>query len=164
MSHWRQMFTDERYLGSYSLEKDGKYQPVIVTIDNIYVGEFVSNGGKEARPFAKFKEFDKPMVINRTNFKRLEKFFGSFDYKEYIGKQIVLGVEDVKSPEGIVAALRFSTRPVPVQEKQLPAISEVEFQKAKENIANGKSTVEKVLTHRSLTEDQINELKAITNA
>ncbi len=91
------MFQDEKYLGSYSLEKDGKYQPVIVTIENIYTGDFMSQGGKENRPFAKLKEFDKPMVLNRTNFKRLEKFFGSFTPKDYIGKQIVLGVETVAS-------------------------------------------------------------------
>lgn len=159
MSHWRNLFQDERYLGSYSLEKDGKYQPVVVTIENVYTGDFMSQGGKEQRPFAKLKEFDKPMVLNRTNFKRLEKFFGSFDPNDYIGKQIVLGVEVVSSPEGPTPALRFSTRPIP--KPTLPAITAAEFETAKKNIATGKSTVEKVKAARTLTAEQETELSNI---
>lgn len=153
MSHWRQMFADEKYLGAYSLEKDGKYEPVIVTIDNIYIGDFLSQGGKEKRPFVKLKEFDKPMVVNRTNFRRLEKFFNSFDPKTYEGKQIVLGVENVSSPEGIVPALRFSTRPLPVIQK--PQLPESAMQKALESVQkNGKSAMDKIEAKYSLTDEQ----------
>jgi len=147
------MFADEKYLGAYSLEKDGKYEPVIVTIDNIYIGDFLSQGGKEKRPFIKLKEFDKPMVVNRTNFRRLEKFFNSFDPKTYEGKQIVLGVENVSSPEGIVPALRFSTRPLPVQQK--PQLPESAMQKALESVQkNGKSAMDKIEAKYSLTDEQ----------
>lgn len=160
MSHWRTMFQDEKYLGSYSLEKDGKYQPVIVTIENIYTGDFMSQGGKENRPFAKLKEFDKPMVLNRTNFKRLEKFFGSFTPKDYIGKQIVLGVETVASPEGMVPALRFSTRPLPVQQK--PALPEAAMQKAIEQVkAKGKDAIAKIEEKYALTPEQRETLNNI---
>ena len=152
MSHWRNMFTDEKYLGAYSLEKDGKYEAVIVTIENVYQGDFMSQGGKEKRPFVKLKEFDKPMVINRTNFKRLEKFFNSFDPTTYIGKQIVLGVENVSSPEGIVPALRFSTRPLPTKEK--PALPDAMLDKAIESIRSGKGSIEKIEKTYSLTAEQ----------
>lgn len=152
MSHWRNMFTDEKYLGAYSLEKDGKYDAVIVTIENIYQGDFLSQGGKEKRPFVKLKEFDKPMVINRTNFKRLEKFFQSFDPSTYVGKQIVLGVENVSSPEGIVPALRFSTRPLPTNQK--PALPDAMLDKAIESIKSGKGSIEKIEKTYSLTAEQ----------
>jgi len=159
MSHWRTMFADEKYLGAYSLEKDGKYDAVIVTIESIYVGDFLSQGGKEKRPFAKFKEFEKPMVINRTNFKRLEKFFQSFDPTLYAGKQIVLGVENVSSPEGMVPALRFSTRPLPVAQKpELPAAA---LAKAIESVKSGKRSIEDIEAKYSLTADQ---REAILNA
>ena len=150
------MFTDEKYLGAYSLESDGKYTPVVVTIEKVFTGEFTSQGGKEQRPFIKFKEFDKHMVVNRTNFKRLEKFFNSFNPNDYVGKQIVLGVENVSSPEGMVPALRFSTRPIPKQE--LPAITDEEFEKTKVSIQSGKTTVEKVEKIRTLTAEQKEEL------
>ena len=153
MSHWRQMFADEKYLGAYSLEKDGKYEPVIVTIDNIYIGDFLSQGGKEKRPFVKLKEFDKPMVVNRTNFRRLEKFFNSFDPKTYEGKQIVLGVENGSSPEGIVPALRFSTRPLPVIQK--PELPDAAMPKAIEQVkAKGESAIAKIKEKYTLTAEQ----------
>ena len=154
--HWRQMFSDEKYLGSYSLERDGKYEAVIVTIENVYQGEFTSQAGKEQRPFIKLREFDKPMVVNRTNFKRLEKFFQSFDFNEYVGKQIVLGVEHVSSPEGIVPALRFSTRPIPKQEK--PAMPDEHLEKAIASVMAGKTTVEKIEAKYSLTPEQKSKL------
>jgi hypothetical protein len=153
------MFADEKYLGAYSLEKDGKYDAVIVTIESIYVGDFLSQGGKEKRPFAKFKEFEKPMVINRTNFKRLEKFFQSFDPSSYVGKQIVLGAENVSSPEGPVMSLRFSTRPLPVAQKpELPAAA---LTKAIESVKSGKRSIEDIEAKYSLTADQ---REAILNA
>jgi len=153
MSHWRSMFADEKYLGSHNLEKDGKYDSVIVTIENIYVGDFLSQGGKEKRPFVKLKEFDKPMVINRTNFKRLEKFFQSFDPQTFIGKQIVLGVETVSSPEGMVPALRFSTRALPVAQK--PELPEAAMPKAIEQVkSKGQSAIAKIEEKYTLTAEQ----------
>lgn len=153
MSHWRSMFADEKYLGSHNLEKDGKYEPVIVTIENIYVGDFLSQGGKEKRPFIKLKEFDKPMVLNRTNFKRLEKFFQSFDPQTFVGKQIVLGVETVSSPEGMVPALRFSTRPLPVIQK--PELPSAAMPKAIEQVkSKGASAIAKIEEKYTLTAEQ----------
>lgn len=153
MSHWRSMFADEKYLGSHNLEKDGKYEPVIVTIENIYVGDFLSQGGKEKRPFVKLKEFDKPMVLNRTNFKRLEKFFQSFDPQTFVGKQIVLGVETVSSPEGMVPALRFSTRPLPVIQK--PELPSAAMPKAIEQVkSKGASAIAKIEEKYTLTAEQ----------
>jgi hypothetical protein len=147
------MFADEKYLGSHNLEKDGKYEPVIVTIENIYVGDFLSQGGKEKRPFIKLKEFDKPMVLNRTNFKRLEKFFQSFDPQTFVGKQIVLGVETVSSPEGMVPALRFSTRPLPVIQK--PELPSAAMPKAIEQVkSKGASAIAKIEEKYTLTAEQ----------
>lgn len=146
------MFQDDKYLGSHNLEKEGKYESLVVTIENIYVGDFLSQGGKEKRPFVKLKEFEKPMVINRTNFKRLENFFNSFDPQKFVGKQIVLGVENVSSPEGIVPALRFSTRPLPVIQK--PQLPDAALPKAIEGIQSGKQSIEKIESKYSLSAEQ----------
>jgi hypothetical protein len=117
MSHWRNLMKDNKYLGSWDLEVNGKYEPKVVTIERVYQDVMVGEMGKEDKVFIKLKEFQKSMVANRTNFKRLETFFQSFDFNEYIGKEIVLGVEKVKSPQGMTDALRFSTRPLPKKEK-----------------------------------------------
>ena len=148
---------DNKYLGSWDLEVDGKYEPKLVTIKKIYQDVFVGEMGKEDKVFLTMDEFKKPMVCNRSNFKRLEKFFNSFDYNDYIGKEIVLGTEKVKSPNGIVDALRFSTRPLPKKTKK--ALTDELMEKATESVLNGRSTVAKISAIFDLSDSQIKNLK-----
>jgi hypothetical protein len=159
MSHWRNLMKDNKYLGSWDLEVNGKYEPRIVTIEKVFQDVMVGEMGKEDKVFIKLKEFPKSMVANRSNFKRLETFFGSFNPDDYIGKQIVLSVEKVKSPQGMVDALRFSTRPLPKQEK--PTLDDARFKKALEALAEGKTTVEKLTSDFNLNQAQHAEIKGI---
>jgi hypothetical protein len=148
---------DNKYLGSWDLEVNGKYEPKLVTINKIYQDVFVGEMGKEDKVFLTMDEFKKPMVCNRSNFKRLEKFFNSFDYNDYIGKQIVLGTEKVKSPNGIVDALRFSTRPLPKKTKKV--LTDEQMDKATESVSNGRSTLAKISAIFELSDSQIKTLK-----
>jgi hypothetical protein len=148
---------DNKYLGAWDLEVNGKYEPRIVTIEKVYQDTFVGEMGKEQKVFIKLKEFPKPMVTNRTNFKRLETFFDSFDPSDYIGKQIVLGAEKVKSPQGMVEALRFSTRPLP--KKELQPLPDDRFQGAIDSIKSKRSTFEAINKSFKLTAEQIKLLK-----
>lgn len=144
---------DNKYLGAWDLEVDGKYEPKMVTIEKIYQDTFVGEMGKEDKVFIKLKEFSKPMVCNRSNFKRLETFFESFDPNSYIGKQIVITTEKVKSPQGLVDALRFSTRPLP--KKELPTLNEDQLEKAIEAVKSGRTTIEKIKKQYTITDDQL---------
>ncbi len=148
---------DNKYLGSWDLEVNGKYEPRMVTIEKIYQGDFVSEFGKEEKVFMNLKEFDKPMICNRSNFKRLEKFFDTFDFNQYVGKQIVLATEKVKSPQGMVDALRFSTRPLPKKTKKV--LTDDMMEKAKESLSNGRSTVKKISASFDLTNSQLKDLQ-----
>lgn len=148
---------DNKYLGSWDLEVNGKYEPKLVTIKKIYQDVFVGEMGKEDKVFLMMEEFNKPMVCNRSNFKMLEKFFGTFDYNEYIGKQIVLNTEKVKSPQGMVDALRFSTRPLPKKTKKV--LTEEQMEKATESVSNGRSTLAKISAVYELTDSQTKTLK-----
>ena len=148
---------DNKYLGSWDLEVNGKYEPRMVTIEKIYQGDFVSEFGKEEKVFLKLKEFEKPMICNRSNFKRLEKFFDTFDFNQYIGNQIVLGTEKVKSPQGMVEALRFSTRPLPKKTKKV--LTDDMMEKAKQSLSNGRSTVKKISASFDLTDSQLKTLQ-----
>jgi len=158
MSHWRNLMKDNKYLGSWDLEVNGKYEPTIVTIERIYQDVMVGEMGKEDKVFIKLKEFEKSMVSNRTNFKRLETFFNSFNPDDYTSKQIVLSVEKVKSPQGMVDALRFSTRPLP--KKELPSLPDEKLPVAVESVKSGRTTIEKIQKQYTLTADQI---KMFTN-
>lgn len=158
MSHWRNLMKDNKYLGSWDLEVNGKYEPTIVTIEKIYQDVMFGEMGKEDKVFIKLKEFEKSMVSNRTNFKRLETFFNSFNPDDYTSKQIVLSVEKVKSPQGMVDALRFSTRPLP--KKELPSLPDEKLSVAVESVKSGRTTIEKIQKQYTLTADQI---KMFTN-
>ena len=144
---------DNKYLGAWDLEVNGNYEPKEVTIEKIYQDTFVGEMGKEDKVFVKLKDFDKPMVCNRSNFKRLENFFNSFDPNDYVGKTIVITTEKVKSPQGLVDALRFSTRPLP--KKELPTLNEDQFEKAIDAVRSGRTTIEKIKKQYTITEDQL---------
>ena len=156
MAHWRQMFEREnKTLGSWDLEVNGTFESKIVTIDRFYQGEIVGSKGKEAKQMLKLKEFDKPMVCNVTNFKRLQKFFSSFDPNDYLGKQIVLGVEKTRDPSSSeqVDALRFSIRPLPQQSKK--EIADSDIPKVIKSILSGATTLEALQQTREITAEQL---------
>lgn len=156
MAHWRQMFEREnKTLGSWDLEVNGTFESKIVTIERFYQGEIVGSKGKEPKQMLKLKEFDKPMVCNVTNFKRLQKFFSSFDPNDYLGKQIVLGVEKVRDPSSSeqVDALRFSIRPLPQQSKK--EIADSDIPKVIKSILSGASTLEGLQQTREITAEQL---------
>jgi hypothetical protein len=161
MSHWRKQFADEKTIGAHDLEVDGKFGEMVVTIEKFYQGELVGSMGKENKVFAKLKEFAKPMIVNRTNFKRLEKLFNSFDMEQYLNKPVKLIVEQVKSPEGIVPALRFSSRSVevPAAAKALPSVKPEDFGNLMEMVTSGKMSIADVQSKRLLTPQQLKELQ-----
>lgn len=161
-NHWRQLFDkDEKFLGSWNLEKDGKFIQKVVHIERFYQDTLVSSMGKEQKIVCKLKEFDKPMVVNRTNFKRLETLYNTFDIESFVGKPVTLMVEKVKSPDGLVNALRFSSRPPQIEKPTLRPISDEDFPKAIDAIKKGSMTVEKIKATRSLTPEQIKQLDEI---
>jgi len=157
MSNWRKLYDQagqQPYLGHWDLEVNGKFEPKEVIIEKFYVGEFNTAGGKEMKVFANIAGFSKAMVVNKKNMKRLSKVFGSDSYDDYIGKPVVLTVEKDFSAtdKEMVDCLRFSTRPLP--KKELPLMSDVEFESAKKNLAAGKTTLEKIKAFRRLTPEQ----------
>jgi hypothetical protein len=156
MAHWRQMFEREnKTLGSWDLEVNGTFESKVVTIERFYQGEIVGSKGKESKQMVKLKEFDKPMVCNVTNFKRLQKFFGTFEPNYYLGKQIVLGVEKTRDPSSSeqVDALRFSSRPLPQQSKK--EIADADIPKVIKSIQSGATTLEALQQTREITAEQL---------
>lgn len=158
--HWRKQFADDKTIGSHDLEKDGKFVPVVVHIEKFYQGELVGSMGKEQKIFAKLKEFQKPMICNRSNFKKLETFFKTFEMEQFLNKPIMLTVETVKSPDGLVPALRFSSRPLP-QSKPKPVITDDKFPAALESVKSGAMTIEKIKEIYEVTPEQLKQLNEI---
>lgn len=103
--HWKKQFNYD-YLGSYSL--DGKKE-VVVSIKGVDTAKVTGQAGRKEDCFVvNFNEFDKPMILNRTNAKAIEKVAGSGLVEDWIGSSVTLYVErGVKAFGDVVDALRI---------------------------------------------------------
>lgn len=156
--HWRNL-TDEKYLGSWNLEDEGTFKTVIVTIEKIFTAEMIGQMGKQMKPFIKFKEFQKSMVCNKTNFKRLEKRFNSFNPEDYINQKVYLTVEKVAVKNEQVDALRILSKIVKDAPEAKKTLSEAHFERALKAIDAETMTKEQLEKDYQLNESQIETLK-----
>ena len=109
MEHWKQSF-DYKYTGAYELQPN---EEKVVTIKKVCKEEVNSTDGKKSMCLvAYFEESSKPMVLNKTNCKTIEKIYSPFT-DEWIGKKITVFAQKVKAFGDTVDALRIRpTRPV----------------------------------------------------
>lgn len=107
-THWKKLQNPD-YLGAYSLDDgNGKYTDVIGTLASVKVENIVGADGKrEDCMVARFVENMKPMIVNATNAKMLEKLFKTPYIEDWAGHKIQIGVESVKAFGDVVDALRI---------------------------------------------------------
>lgn len=130
MAHFRALFTSAEFMTAADLydEKTDTFREVTVTIARIAQVQLVGKKGKkDGRPGLYFKESKsgKPLGVNATNGAAISNVVGSPDMKDWIGKQIRIGVDmvDIRG-EGIRPAIRVrpfradqqrAVRPAPVE-------------------------------------------------
>lgn len=102
-THWKKNFNYD-YMGAYSLP-EGK--DVVVTIKELKK-EMVTgpNNRKEECFVCYFTDSDKPMILNRTNCKTIEKLYGTAFIEDWPGKKIQLYAASVKAFGDVTEALR----------------------------------------------------------
>ena len=149
-THWKHNF-DYKYLGAYSLNEN---QEITLTIKNVKKELIVSaNGVKEECTIAHFREAVngeiKPMVLNKTNCKIIEKLYNTPYIENWFGKRITIYVQNVKAFGDYVDALRVKQILPPSNKKTLDPKSDV-WEKAKEAVKNG-STFESLNKNYSIT-------------
>lgn len=105
MAHWKKFFNYD-YLGAYSLEDvEGD---LIVTIKSLGVEKVIgANGKKEDCLVCHFTDADKPMILNRTNCKIIEKLYKSPNIEDWKGKRIQLYSKMVSAFGSETDALRI---------------------------------------------------------
>lgn len=83
--------------------------PLIVTVAKIGQINIAKEGDNPETKWAvRFKEFQKPMLLNTTNIKLLEKACGSDDTDDWIGKEVIVYTDDSVSFGGqVVGGLRI---------------------------------------------------------
>ena len=146
--HWKKQFNYE-YLGSYSL--DGKKEAV-VTVSRLAQEKVTGQQGRKEDCFVVyFKEFDKGMILNRTNARAIEKVAGSGLVEDWVGVQVTLYVEKgVKAFGDVVDALRIRDKK-PTRQTMTKQIETSML----DAIKNGKATqVEQALIKYNMTDKQ----------
>jgi hypothetical protein len=123
--HWKKQFNYE-YLGSYSL--DGKKEEVVTIIKLAQEQVTGQQGRKEDCFVVYFKEFNKGMILNRTNAKAIEKVAGSGLVEEWRDTQVTLYVEKgVKAFGDVVDALRIRDKKPTRQQMTDDILLQMEF-------------------------------------
>lgn len=167
--HWRAQFfgKNDKNLGSWDLydDKQDKYVPVVVTIKSFGIATVDTEQGEEKKASVRLAEFKKPMIMNKENFKRLQKKFRSPETKDYEGKQVLLQVETVKAFGDFHDALRFSAREIPSSmlkgaspKSNKEKLSGAELEKQIGLIKQGKSTPDRVKNVRDVSAEQLKKL------
>lgn len=123
MTHWRKLH-NPNFLGAYSIE-DGK--DLILTISGVRQEEVIgADGKKEECMVCYFSDADKPMIMNSTNAKQIQKLFGTPYIEEWAGRKVQIGIEKVKAFGDVVEALRVR--------KHLPRAVEIKCDGCGQNI------------------------------
>jgi len=103
-THWKKLYNPE-FLGAYSLEP-GK--DLVVTIKSVTSEKVTgADGKKEECMVMRFVEPQKPMILNATNAKAIQKLYKTPLIEEWAGKKIQLFVDKVKAFGEVVEALRI---------------------------------------------------------
>ena len=103
-THWKKQ-TNPDYLGSYAFEEG---QDMILTIKETKVIPVKNNKGEAEQCFTCFfSEPVKPLILNKTNCKAIEKVLKTPFIEEWVGKKIQLYVQGgVKAFGSVVDAVR----------------------------------------------------------
>jgi hypothetical protein len=82
---------------------------VIVVVAKVEMEKFTDIKTKEVveKPLIWFKDCDKALVCNKTNWEMLKRQLGVGSTDAWIGKSITIGVMDVQSFDDIVSAIRI---------------------------------------------------------
>lgn len=119
-THWKKIL-DSNYLGGQDLDDgNGGYKVIHLTINkatnDTITGE---NGRKDNAPVIHFKDFKKPMILNKTNAKVIAKITGSNYIEDWIGLAIEVYYDpNVRFGKEVVGGVRI--RPKQIQSKRSP--------------------------------------------
>lgn len=157
LTHWKNQFNYD-YLGAYSLP-DGK--DIVLTIKEMKKENVVGANGQKSECFvAYFHEGAKPMILNKTNCKTIEKLFKTPVIEEWVNRQIQVGSTRINAFGEMTDCLRV--RPfAPKLEADCRASVEtgsVIWKSAIDYLKSG-NTLDSITKKYKLTKEQIKELQ-----
>lgn len=100
------------FLGGNYLRKEDINGETTVTVTGVW-SETVMNSGRR-KLVVKFREFEKPLILNKTNIKRFARIFGTGDTKAWRGALTLYVEPGVEYGGRVVGGIRV--RPVAMSE------------------------------------------------
>lgn len=169
-THWRSIDKSDHF-GAVDLDEMGG--KATVTVVSVVIKEDVVAGKKGIHRIVTFKENIKPMALNTTNGKVLERAIGSKwieDWKDvnievemYVKSGISFGRDKVDgvrfSKATKVAKTAAKKAAAPAAPKALPALPEDRFDKAFAALQAGTTTADVLKKTYSLTADQLKKIE-----
>jgi hypothetical protein len=142
-THWKKL-TNPNYIGTYSLPSDGS--DLIVEIEQIVNQEVKNRDGKAEDCVVAILKNSKPMIVNNTNLKSIEKVLGTPFVEEWKGLRIALYSQRVRAFGQTVDAIRVRNKAP--KAATLPELtpSHDSWETGKKAIQSGDYTVEQYRT------------------
>lgn len=146
LTHWKKLYNPD-YIGAYTLMQGETSSELDVTIKNITVKQVAGEDGKKEDCTICELVGQKPMVLNATNQKMMEKIFKTPYIEQWAGKRMTLCVKRIRAFGENVDALRVKeTLPkqinAPAKEELTPTHSK--WIGAKDAIASGQFKIEDI--------------------
>jgi len=157
-THWRKQ-DNPNYLGAYSL-MDGETKELTVTIEKVTTEEVKNERGSETCRFAYLKG-QKPMILNTTNSRAIEKIYGTPYIEDWKGKSITLYVAKVKAFGDEIECLRIRKEKPVINLPELLPTDKVNWQKVITALNNGYK-IDQVKKKWSISKE--NEEKLLTES
>ena len=109
LHHWKK-FTDPRFIGSHDFQPNQELKVVFESVSNEMIELF--NGTKNETKsciVARFKGAKKPLLLNNTNCKIIERNLSTPFVEQWAGKSIILYVVKVRAFGSVVDAVRVKS-------------------------------------------------------
>ena len=155
-THWKRLVNPD-YIGAYALNPD---EDLTVTIDYVQREQVMGADGKKEECTVAHLKGHKPLILNITNSKSINKLYGPY-IEDWAGKKITLYASTTKAFGDIVECLRI--RPT-VARPAKQRISADRLKKAIASIVAGDYTTEKLRAQFDLTEAQEREVAEAVRA
>lgn len=156
-THWKKL-TNPNYFGSWDIP-EGKS----ITVEIISVAkELVTGvgGEKEECIVAQLKD-QKPLILNKTNCKTIDKVFGSHYIEDWKGKSVVLIIQKIKAFGEVVDAVRVKQVRV-ANEKPVLSPKSSRWQDAIAAIKSGKCDIDFVVKKFNISAPDLEQLRKET--
>ena len=161
-THWKKNF-NYNYIGAYSLPVGSD---MILTIKEMQQEEVAQLNGKKDMCFtAHFSEANvKPMILNKTNCKIIEKMYGSFT-EDWVGKKIQIYSAKVSAFGTETDALRIRNQ-IPGGKSEVQLLADLYLTKKEKMKISDQRNAERIMKEKE-TESYAKlkqQLEAIPNA